>query len=623
MNSGRIPQSFLDDVLGRVDIVDVVGSRVKLKKSGKNYMGLCPFHHEKSPSFSVNSDKQFYHCFGCGAGGDAIQFLIEYERLDFTAAVEELARFVGMEVPREESPQQREQHKLQSQLYQVLKRASELYYQNLKAHEQRHQAVNYLKTRGLSGQIAKHFQIGFAPEGWQNLKDQLLKENHSNEQLLLAGLTVESEQGTQYDRFRNRIIFPIRDARGRTIGFGGRVLNNDKPKYLNSPETPVFHKGQELYGLYEAKQIKGKLERILIVEGYMDVVALSQHGIHYAVATLGTSTSDTHLQRLFKLVDDVTFCFDGDAAGRNAAWRALEIAINHLQDGRQIRFLFLPDGEDPDSLVRKEGPEQFALRIREATPLIDFLFNKIKENININTLDGKASYAKQLLGWLDQLPGKSLIRALATTRLADITGLAEETLKSLTATQPEQTAETLEEAEQPQQAPTFTPEKKTHNDFFGENYKPKQSALNQAQKLIANLIRQPQLAKNLTLPEDFQNTTDVDTQLLLQVIKLLNQAPAEHLINPFLTCDWLHSQGLDKILRHIENSDYFWLVKYKKPEEQANWEESELQKNLQDLQEKLPDKEYLHLKNRITHHSSEVTEEERNRYKELLVQRKR
>ncbi|MFR0309054.1 DNA primase, partial [Escherichia coli] len=322
--AGLIPQSFIDDLLNRSDIVEVVGSRIQLKKTGKNYSALCPFHKEKTPSFSVSPDKQFYYCFGCGAGGNALGFVMDHDQLDFPQAVEELAKRAGMEVPREDSGRKHKPRQpVDSPLYPLLAAAADYYRQALKSHPTRKAAVEYLKGRGLSGVIARDFGLGFAPPGWDNLMKHLGGDALQQKALIDAGLLIENaENGKRYDRFRDRVMFPIRDSRGRVIAFGGRVLGDDKPKYLNSPETPVFHKGQELYGLYEARQANRDLDEIMVVEGYMDVIALAQQGLRNAVATLGTATSEEHLKRLFRIVPSVLFCFDGDAAGRKAAWRA-------------------------------------------------------------------------------------------------------------------------------------------------------------------------------------------------------------------------------------------------------------------------------------------------------------
>ena len=424
--AGLIPQGFIDDLLGRSDIVEVVSSRLKLKKTGKNYSALCPFHNEKSPSFSVSPDKQFYYCFGCGAGGNAISFIMDFERLDFPQAVEELARNQGVEVPREERGDRRKQSspKQDSPLYALLEHAAAYYRQQLRHHGQRQRAVHYLKQRGLTGQIAKLYDVGFAPPGWDNLMSHLARDTTEQKALLDAGLVVENpETGKRYDRFRDRIMFPIRDARGRVIGFGGRVLGDDKPKYLNSPETPVFHKGRELYGLFEARRSNRHLDDILVVEGYMDVIALAQHGIGNAVATLGTATSEDHLRRLFRVVHNVVFCFDGDNAGRQAAWRALQACLPAMEDGRHVRFLFLPEGQDPDTLVRSEGQDAFRARLaQKSVALTEYLFRHLEEEANIDSLEGKAHLATLALPLIDQVPG-SLLRRLLHRALENRTGM--------------------------------------------------------------------------------------------------------------------------------------------------------------------------------------------------------
>ena len=433
--AGLIPQSFIDDLLNRTDIVDVVSSRIQLKKTGKNYSALCPFHKEKTPSFSVSPDKQFYYCFGCGAGGNALGFVMDHDQLDFPQAVEELAKRAGMEVPREDSGRKHKPRQpVDSPLYPLLAAAADYYRQALKSHPTRKAAVEYLKGRGLSGVIARDFGLGFAPPGWDNLMKHLGGDALQQKALIDAGLLIENaENGKRYDRFRDRVMFPIRDSRGRVIAFGGRVLGDDKPKYLNSPETPVFHKGQELYGLYEARQTNRDLDEIMVVEGYMDVIALAQQGLRNAVATLGTATSEEHLKRLFRIVPSVLFCFDGDAAGRKAAWRALEATLPNLQDGRRARFLFLPDGEDPDTLVRAEGTDAFRARIQQhSQPLADYFFQQLSEEADPRSLEGKAHLATLAAPLIEKIPGNNL-RALMRQRLAEITGLNGKALQHMAA----------------------------------------------------------------------------------------------------------------------------------------------------------------------------------------------
>lgn len=437
--AGLIPQTFIDDLLERIDIVDVVDARVKLKKSGKNYSACCPFHEEKTPSFTVSPDKQFYYCFGCGASGTALGFVLEYDRLNFPDAVEELAKMAGLEVPREarqDSPHQQERRNL----YQLLDKADQFFRQQLRHSPARQHAVNYLQQRGLSGEIARDFGIGYAPPGWDNLLKALGLTEEDKHLLHEGGLLVERpEDGRRYDRFRNRIMFPIRDVRGRVIGFGGRVLGDDKPKYLNSPETPVFHKGKELYGLYEARQAHRELPRLLVVEGYMDVVALAQFGIRYGVATLGTACGEDHLALAFKYTQEVVFCFDGDEAGRNAAKRALENSLSSMRDGRQVKFLFLPDGEDPDSLVRQIGPDKFTHMVDLAVPLEDFLFDSVADGIDIQSMEGRARLSKRSAPLLHKLP-PGVFRELMFANLAKRTGLAIDTLMELVDTPEERSA---------------------------------------------------------------------------------------------------------------------------------------------------------------------------------------
>ncbi len=437
--AGLIPQSFIDDLLNRTDIVDVVSSRVQMKKAGKNYSACCPFHKEKTPSFTVSPDKQFYYCFGCGAGGNALGFIMDHDNLDFPQAVEDLAKAAGMEVPREDSGRggHKPRQPTDSPLYPLLTAAAEFYRQALKSHPSRRAAVDYLKGRGLSGEIARDFGLGFAPPGWDNLYKHLASDSLQQKVMIDAGLLIENaDSGKRYDRFRDRVMFPIRDSRGRVIAFGGRVLGDDKPKYLNSPETPVFHKGQELYGLFEARKHNRNLDEIIVVEGYMDVIALAQQGLRNAVATLGTATSEEHLKRLFRVVPSVLFCFDGDQAGRNAAWRALEATLPSLQDGRKARFLFLPEGEDPDTLVRAEGTDAFKARINQhAQPLADYFFQQLTEEADPRSLEGKAHMVTLAAPLIDKVPGANL-RQLMRNRLSEITGLSGEAVKQMAQSAP-------------------------------------------------------------------------------------------------------------------------------------------------------------------------------------------
>jgi len=394
--AGLIPDSFIEELLGRIDIVDVIERRVSLKRAGREYQACCPFHDEKTPSFTVSPQKQFYHCFGCGAHGSAIGFLMNYEGLEFVDAVEDLARQAGLEVPREAARAARPS----AGLVDLLESAAS-YYQNQLKNSQ--EAVDYLKNRGLSGDIASYFGIGFAPAGWDSLIKNLGSDEKRMDLLKRAGMLSQGKSG-EYDKFRHRIMFPIHDRRGRVIGFGGRALDDNGPKYLNSPETELFHKGRELYGLYLARKSQARLDRILVVEGYMDVVALAQFGFRNCVATLGTATTGDQAELLFRAADEVVYCFDGDQAGKKAAWRALEATLPRLREGRQARFLFLPDGEDPDSMVRKQGTDGFSALLDEAQALSEFFFDHFTEAVDMASIDGRARLVEMSMPLLKQIP---------------------------------------------------------------------------------------------------------------------------------------------------------------------------------------------------------------------------
>jgi DNA primase len=412
-----IPQSFIQELLGRVDIVEVVDRHVKLKRAGANYVACCPFHSEKTPSFTVSPTKQFYHCFGCGAHGTAVGFLMEHGGLGFVEAVKELAQGLGMKVPevRSEAAQRRSEQGVT--LYEVLLQAAQHYRARLKDAPQ---AIAYLKQRGLSGDIARRFGIGYAPEEWQGLAAAF--SDYDGKALAEAGLVKSNEDGRRYDVFRNRIMFPIVDGRGNVIGFGGRILGEGEPKYLNSPETPVFEKGRELYGLYQARRAIRDAGRVLVVEGYMDVVALAQSGIEYAVATLGTATTPLHVQKLLRQADEIVYCFDGDAAGRRAAWRALEMSLSQLADGKEVRFLFLPDGEDPDTYVRKNGRSAFEGLLGRSVPLSRFLIDELTGRVDLATAEGRARCVHDAKPLLRQMPA-GVIRLQVVRELAEKTRL--------------------------------------------------------------------------------------------------------------------------------------------------------------------------------------------------------
>lgn len=416
--AGRIPQHFIDELLNRIDIVDLIDGYVPLKKAGANYKANCPFHGEKTPSFTVSPSKQFYHCFGCGANGSAIGFLMEYDHMEFREAIEKLASSVGMEIPTEAQSYEKKQTVSQGiDLYQLMNQVSDYYQAQLRQHKDKHQAVDYLKNRGLSGATAKRFGLGFAPDGWDNLMSEHGATAPAQKALLDTGMLTQNDKQRVYDRFRHRIMFPIEDHRGRVVGFGGRVLGDGEPKYLNSPETPIFHKGSELYGLFAARGAIKDAGGVLVVEGYMDVVALAQAGINNAVATLGTATTPMHLQRLFRHTQNIIFSFDGDRAGKAAGWKALETCLPLMQDGYQISFLFLPDGEDPDSMVNKIGKDGFLELIDDATSLTDFLIDTLKQRADLNRLDGRAKLAKLARPLIQQFPD-GVLRQLVVEQLA-------------------------------------------------------------------------------------------------------------------------------------------------------------------------------------------------------------
>ena len=432
--AGRIPRHFIDDLISRTDIVDLIDSQIKLKKKGGGYRARCPFHNgNNDTSFSVNDKQQFYHCFNCGASGNVLTFVMEYEGLEFVDAIETLAGQLGLEVPREEITQSGGQpapYVDRKDMYLMMGDIAKYYQQQLSQHKNSEKVINYLKGRGLSGQTVKHFQIGYAPEGWDNVCKRFSSSPEIEKQLLEAGMIKNRESGGSYDFFNDRLMFPILDRRGRVVGFGGRVFDNQEPKYLNSPETPIFHKGKELYGLYQVKQAHKTIERILVVEGYMDVVALGQFGIDYAVASLGTATTPDHIHTLFRNTSEIVCCFDGDKAGRAAAWRALENALPYIQDGRTLRFMFLADGEDPDSFVQKEGKENFENLIGQALPLSDFLFQQLLSQVDMSSSDSKSKLAQLAIPLIGRL-NESIFRQMMEERLTKLLGIELEGLQKL------------------------------------------------------------------------------------------------------------------------------------------------------------------------------------------------
>ncbi len=410
---GLIPQDFIDDLIARADIVEVIGRRVQLKKAGREFKACCPFHDEKTPSFTVSPAKGFYHCFGCGMHGTAIGFLMEYDHMSFVEAIENLASTMGVDVPRDETDRPARRY---DELFSLMSNVDKHWQAELRDNVK---AIDYLKQRGIDGATARRFGIGYAPDGWSNVLDKFGKTPEAVDRLLATGLIIRKDNGKHYDRFRERIMFPISDQRGRCIGFGGRAIGDSEPKYLNSPETVLFHKGRELYGLYEARQALRQIDRLVVVEGYMDVVALVRHGIEFATATLGTATSSDHLNRLFRITENVVFCFDGDRAGKAAAWRALETALPYIREGRQIRFVFLPDGHDPDTYVNEQGAEAFIEAVDNGVALSDFLIRELSSQVDMDTVDGKARLAELAKPLLNKIPPgvyhELLIGSLAET----------------------------------------------------------------------------------------------------------------------------------------------------------------------------------------------------------------
>ncbi|PJK14181.1 DNA primase [Lysobacteraceae bacterium NML07-0707] len=485
----RIPDAFLDELLARTDIVEIVGARVQLKKQGREYAACCPFHDERSPSFTVSPSKQFYHCFGCGAHGSAISFLMNYDRLEFLDAVEELAKRAGMEIPRD--TRQKAANPDTQPLFNALEAAQRFFHKQL---AQSPQAQAYLQDRGVDAATAEAFGIGYAPAGFSALKDALGTDERRMQLLEKAGMFSRNERGHVYDKFRHRLMFPIHDRRGRVIAFGGRVLSSeDSPKYLNSPETPLFHKGRELYGLWQVRQAN-KSQRLIVVEGYMDVVALFQHGLPEAVATLGTATTPEHAELLFRNAPDVYFCFDGDAAGRRAASRAMHSVLPRMRDGRQAFFLFLPDDEDPDSLVRKEGITGFNQRLQQALPLSQFFFDALSADVQLHTLEGKSRLAERAKPLLAQIPDGAFAD-LMQARLAELTGLAARAQPASPAARP-----------QPSHAAAT----------------PKRSLV---REVITLLLQQPELALQAPVPYPFAELQQPGIALLIELLDLIRQRP--------------------------------------------------------------------------------------------------
>ncbi|MFZ7158740.1 DNA primase [Avibacterium gallinarum] len=517
--AGHIPRSFIDDVLARTDIVELINSRVKLKKAGREYQACCPFHHEKTPSFTVSPKKQFYHCFGCHAHGNAISFLMEYEKLEFIEAVEELANHLGLEIPYEKSPhfdgknKPQANYRTKKDLYQLMQEIAVFYHQQLPHNIP---AQSYVQKRGLSTEVIERFQIGFSPNQFSAVLNQFGRNQEDRQKLFDVGMLSRNEKQDVYDRFRNRLMFPIRDRRGRTIAFGGRVLGDEKPKYLNSPESMTYHKGSELYGLFEALQVNDSPEMLLVVEGYMDVVALAQFGVDYAVASLGTATTPEQIQLAFRSTEQLICCYDADRAGRDAAWRALENALPFLEDGRQIKFIFLPDGEDPDTFIRQYGKDGFENYIRQAQSLSDFLFATLSAQVDFSSKEGKGKLAALAVPLINRIPGE-LLRLSLRQLLAQKLGIFNEA-----------------------QIEHLIPAQKEN-----DSSSPKQNAVKRTpmRVLIALLLQNPELIQ--IVPEN------------LSVLSVLNEAGLDLFEKITALCRERVGITTAQILEHYRDTEYF------------------------------------------------------------------
>lgn len=497
---GTIPRSFIDDLIARTDIVEVINSRVKLKKAGRDYQTCCPFHHEKTPSFSVSQSKQFYHCFGCGVHGNVITFLMDYDKLEFPEAIEELAAMHGLEVPRENiisrdgKPQAN--FKTKRNLYELMEAVAKFYQQNL-THQIEPQS--YLQQRGLSAEIIERFEIGFAPNAFDAALRTFGQSPEEIQKLLDTGILTKNDSGRIYDKFRNRVMFPIRDKRGRVIAFGGRVLPNDEQgaKYMNSPETVIYHKGSELYGLYQALKVDESPDYLFVVEGYMDVVALAQFGVDNAVASLGTATTGEQIQQMFRCTEQIICCYDGDRAGRDAAWRALENALPYLQDGRQLKFIFLPDGEDPDTFIRSQGKAGFERYLAENTKsLSDFLFDSLLADVDLSSKEGKSKLAALAVPLINRIPGE-MLRVYLRNILGQKLGILD-----------------------PTQIETLLPNKKAEERAAHQAVKIKRTPM---RLLIALLLQNPYLVKFVPDVSSLKALKEPGFELLTDIVAICQQ----------------------------------------------------------------------------------------------------
>lgn len=535
---GTIPRSFIDDLIARTDIVEVINSRVKLKKAGRDYQACCPFHHEKTPSFSVSQSKQFYHCFGCGVHGNVITFLMDYEKLEFPEAIEELAAMHGLEVPRENMIQRdgkpQANFKTKRNLYELMEAVAKFYQQNL-SHQIEPQS--YLQQRGLSEEIIERFEIGFAPNAFDAALRTFGQSQEDIQKLLDTGVLTKNDSGRIYDKFRNRVMFPIRDKRGRVIAFGGRVLPNDEQgaKYMNSPETVIYHKGSELYGLYQALKVNETPDYLFVVEGYMDVVALAQFGVDNAVASLGTATTGEQIQQMFRCTEQIVCCYDGDRAGRDAAWRALENALPYLQDGRQLKFIFLPDGEDPDTFVRSQGKEGFEQYVAQnAKPLSDFLFDSLLADVDLSSKEGKSKLAALAVPLINRIPGE-MLRVYLRNILGQKLGILD-----------------------PTQIEALLPTKKAAEKPLHQAVKMKRTPM---RLLIALLIQNPYLVKFVPDVSALASLKDPGFTLLTDIVA---------------TCQQNAGISMGGLLEHYREDPQYKIV-----EALANWDHLELPENIE------------------------------------------
>lgn len=517
--AGQIPTQFIDDLLTRVDITDIIDSRVSLKKAGKNLSACCPFHNEKTASFTVSPEKQFYHCFGCGANGNAIGFLMEYEQLSFPESIQELADTVGMTVPTQSFPAIAGKQ----DLYALLDKVCQYYIHQLQAHPQREMFVTYLQQRGLSPTVIEQFNIGMAPDGWDNVLRTFGTSEEARKQLNEVGILSTNDNGKTYDRFRKRIMFPIRDRRGRIVGFGGRVLDDSSPKYLNSPETPIFQKSNELYGLYEARKSDRKLETILIVEGYMDVVALADHDIRNSVATMGTATTVDHLRQLLRTASEVVFCFDGDRAGRDAAWRAAENSLALLDGKHQLKFMFLPDGEDPDSLVRREGQADFNLRIEKAQNFSDFFLQTLEGRVDCSSMDGRARLVEEAKPYLRHIP-VGIYRDMLEQKLA------------------EKAKTTMSQLQKHLDPPANNSPKRS-----GTTGSSREGGISPVRKAITILLQRPDLFQNIVDPRVLATLDLPGISILAMLLETLRENP--HLNTAALIERWRDDKNSEHLKR--------------------------------------------------------------------------